>query len=331
MRIKSIIYTLLLLPLLAVASCSSSNNSPNQLSGKSVKSPNGNIELTFALTDNGRPTYEMSYKGKAVVLPSHLGLILAKDKHASRGDAETDLMEHFTIKSQETSTFDETWEPVWGETKTIRNHYNELAVTLEQDTARTIVIRFRVYDDGIGFRYEFPQQKDLNYFLIQEEMTEFAMAGNHTAWWLPGDYDTQEQETQQTKLSEIRGRMKEAVNWGNSSVAVFSETGVQTSLQMKSSDGLYINIHEAACADYATMHLELVDGKTKALTTQLGGGSNAYTPNPKGSSYPLPKPYTFVSHLTPDATGLKGTSTSRVHLMTPVGSILPSTAVCGGR
>ncbi|MBR2241951.1 MAG: glycoside hydrolase family 97 protein [Prevotella sp.] len=306
MRIKSIIYTLLLLPLLAVASCSSSNNSPNQLSGKSVKSPNGNIELTFALTDNGRPTYEMSYKGKAVVLPSHLGLILAKDKHASRGDAETDLMEHFTIKSQETSTFDETWEPVWGETKTIRNHYNELAVTLEQDTARTIVIRFRVYDDGIGFRYEFPQQKDLNYFLIQEEMTEFAMAGNHTAWWLPGDYDTQEQETQQTKLSEIRGRMKEAVNWGNSSVAVFSETGVQTSLQMKSDDGLYINIHEAACADYATMHLELVDGKTKALTTQLGGGSNAYTPNPKGSSYPLPKPYTFVSHLTPDATGLKG-------------------------
>ena len=306
MRIKSIIYTLLLLPLLAVASCSSSNNSPNQLSGKSVKSPNGNIELTFALTDNGRPTYEMSYKGKAVVLPSHLGLILAKDKHASRGDAETDLMEHFTIKSQETSTFDETWEPVWGETKTIRNHYNELAVTLEQDTARTIVIRFRVYDDGIGFRYEFPQQKDLNYFLIQEEMTEFSMAGNHTAWWLPGDYDTQEQETQQTKLSEIRGRMKEAVNWGNSSVAVFSETGVQTSLQMKSSDGLYINIHEAACADYATMHLELVDGKTKALTTQLGGGSNAYTPNPKGSSYPLPKPYTFVSHLTPDATGLKG-------------------------
>ena len=214
MRIKSIIYTLLLLPLLAVASCSSSNNSPNQLSGKSVKSPNGNIELTFALTDNGRPTYEMSYKGKAVVLPSHLGLILAKDKHASRGDAETDLMEHFTIKSQETSTFDETWEPVWGETKTIRNHYNELAVTLEQDTARTIVIRFCVYDDGIGFRYEFPQQKDLNYFLIQEEMTEFAMAGNHTAWWLPGDYDTQEQETQQTKLSEIRGRMKEAVNWG---------------------------------------------------------------------------------------------------------------------
>ena len=150
---------------------------------------------------------------------------------------------------------------------------------------RRIVIRFRVYDDGIGFRYEFPQQKELNYFLIQEERSEFAMAGDHTAWWLPGDYDTQEQETQETKLSEIRGRMQEAVNWGNSSVAVFSPTGVQTSLQMKSQDGLYINIHEAACADYATMHLELIDAETTALTTQLGGGSNAYTPNPKPSPY----------------------------------------------
>ena len=124
MKIKKLIYTLLLLPLMAAASCSSSDNSPNQLSGKSVKSPNGNIELTFALTDNGRPTYEMSYKGKAVVLPSHLGLILAKDKHASKGMEETDLMDDFTIIKEETSTFDETWKPVWGETATIRNNYN---------------------------------------------------------------------------------------------------------------------------------------------------------------------------------------------------------------
>ena len=291
-----------------------------------VKSPNGNIVLSFSVDQQGRPLYSMTYKGKAVVNPSHLGLELAKDKHASKGLKETDLMDGFQIKGEATSEFDETWQPVWGETRDIRNHYNEYVATLSQPSSqREIIIRFRVYDDGIGFRYEFPQQKELNYFLIQEERSEFAMAGDHTAWWLPGDYDTQEQETQETKLSEIRSRMQEAVNWGNSSVAVFSPTGVQTSLQMKSQDGLYINIHEAACADYATMHLELIDAETTALTTQLGGGSNAYTPNPKPSPYysnlkpqtsARPeralssernlKPFTFVSHLTPDATGLKG-------------------------
>ena len=307
---KKLFLSLALLPLMAIAG--------------NVKSPNGNIELKFSVDQAGRPVYEMSYKGRAVVKPSFLGLELAKDKHASAGMDEKDLMDQFSIVNEKVSEFDETWQPVWGETKNIRNHYNELAVTLQQmwlervksnkpgvqlapkQHRREMIIRFRVYDDGIGLRYEFPQQKDLNYFLIKEEHTEFAMAGDHTAWWLPGDYDTQEQETQETKLSEIRNRMKTAVNWGNSSVAVFSETGVQTSLQMKSDDGLYINIHEAACLDYATMHLELVDAKTKHLTTQLGGGSNAYTPNPTASEYPLPKPFTFVSHLTPDATGLKG-------------------------
>ena len=307
---KKLFLSLALLPLMAIAG--------------NVKSPNGNIELKFSVDNTGRPVYEMSYKGRAVVKPSFLGLELAKDKHASAGLDEKDLMDQFSIVNEKVSEFDETWQPVWGETKNIRNHYNELAVTLQQmwlervksnkpgvqlapkQHRREMIIRFRVYDDGIGLRYEFPQQKDLNYFLIKEEHTEFAMAGDHTAWWLPGDYDTQEQETQETKLSEIRNRMKTAVNWGNSSVAVFSETGVQTSLQMKSDDGLYINIHEAACLDYATMHLELVDAKTKHLTTQLGGGSNAYTPNPTASEYPLPKPLTFVSHLTPDATGLKG-------------------------
>ena len=307
---KKLFLTLALLPLMAIAG--------------NVKSPNGNIELKFSVDQAGRPVYEMSYKGRAVVKPSFMGLELAKDKHASAGMNEKDLMEDFSIVNEKVSEFDETWQPVWGETKNIRNHYNELAVTLQQmwlervksdqpglqlaprQHRRQMIIRFRVYDDGIGLRYEFPQQQDLNYFLIKEEHTEFAMAGDHTAWWLPGDYDTQEQETQESKLSEIRDRMKKAVNWGNSSVAVFSETGVQTSLQMKSDDGLYINIHEAACLDYATMHLELVDAKTKHLTTQLGGGSNAYTPNPTASKYPLPQPFTFVSHLTPDATGLKG-------------------------
>ena len=299
---------------------------------ESVTSPNGNVVLNFSV-DEGRPTYTLTYKGKEVVRPSHLGLELAKDKHASMGLEETDLMDGFTIEKEEKTEFDETWKPVWGESATIRNHYNELAVTLNREWQtispapagaigqsirvhnRTIIIRFRVYDDGIGFRYEFPQQQELNYFLIKEEHSEFAMAGDHTAWWLPGDYDTQEQETQETKLSEIRERMQQAVNWGNSSVAVFSPTGVQTSLQMKSADGLYINIHEAACADYATMHLELVDAETKVLgdgcwvTDNFNKGYSSIYPTPNThhpSPYPLPKPFTFVSHLTPDATGLKG-------------------------
>ena len=316
MKHRNFLLALLLLPLMAMA--------------QEIMSPNGNMVLNFTL-EQGRPTYTLSYKGKEVVRPSHLGLELAKDKHASLGLDEDDLMEGFQVVDTKTSEFDETWKPVWGESSTIQNHYNELAVTLVRhfnrpkytgdgmspgtflkDYERSIIIRFRVYDDGIGFRYEFPQQKDLNYFLIKEEHSEFAMTGDHTAWWLPGDYDTQEQETQQTKLSEIRGQMNKAVNWGNSSVAVFSPTGVQTSLQMKTADGLYINIHEAACADYATMHLELVDAETKALTTKLMGSSNAYTPSPatvpggSSSGYPLPQPFTFVSHLTPDATGLKG-------------------------
>ena len=264
MKKRNFLLSLLLLPLAMMA--------------QTVKSPNGNVELKFSLTGNGRPTYEMNYKGKAVVKPSHLGLELAKDKHASKGENETDLMEGFAIKDTKTSSFDETWKPVWGETSTIRNNYNELAVSLNQAvTNRNIIIRFRVYDDGMGLRYEFPQQKELNYFLIKEERTQFAMAGNHTAWWVAGDYDTQEYPTMTSKLSDIRYLMDDAIVWGNSSQTPFSPTGVQTSLQMKSDDGLYINIHEAACIDYATMHLNLDDKKM-----------------------------VFESWLTPDATGLKG-------------------------
>lgn len=262
-RIKTFL-AMVLLPMLATA--------------QTVTSPNGKVKLTFSLTGNGVPTYELTFKDKSVIKPSRLGLELAKDRHASRKMKETDLMDGFKIADTKTSTFDETWKPVWGETATIRNHYNELEVSLNQPaTHRNVIIRFRVYDDGMGLRYEFPQQEALNYFLIKEEHTQFAMAGDHTAWWLPGDYDTQEQETQESKLSEIRGRFHDAVNWSNSSVAVFSPTGVQTALQMKTADGLYINIHEAACVDYATMHLNLDD-----------------------------KNFVFESWLTPDATGLKG-------------------------
>ena len=256
----------LLLPMLAAA--------------QTVKSPNGNVSVTFSLTEKGQPTYEMSYKGKTVCKPSHLGLELAKDKHASKGMEETSLMDGFTETGSKTSTFDETWKPVWGETATIRNHYNEMEVNLNQAASkRNITIRFRVYDYGMGLRYEFPQQESLNYFVIQEEHTQFAMAGDHTAYWIPGDYDTQEYDYNITPLTGIRpiiAKNREAYK-SNSSTTVFSDTGVQTSLQMKTKDGLYINIHEAACLDYPTMHLNL-DEKT----------------------------LTFESWLTPDAVGRKG-------------------------
>lgn len=250
---------------------------PLSVAAQTVSSPNGAISVSFSLADGGRPTYEMTYKGRPVVKPSHLGLELAKDKHATKGFAETSLMDGFTESHSEVSSFDETWKPVWGETATIRNHYNELLVSLSQDhTGRQMNIRFRVYDDAMGLRYEFPQQDSLVYFIVKEEHTQFAMTGDHTAWWLPGDYDTQEQETQESRLSEIRARFHDAVNWSNSSVANFSETGVQTSLQMKSQDGLYINIHEAALVNYPAMHLNLDD-----------------------------KHMVFESWLTPDATGNK--------------------------
>ncbi|WP_232220168.1 glycoside hydrolase family 97 protein [Prevotella falsenii] len=244
---------------------------------ETAASPNGKVVVGFGI-DNGRPCYTVQYGKKDVIRKSFLGLELAKSKHASKGMEETGLMDGFEITETQKTSFDETWKPVWGETSEIRNHYNELLVHLLQPkTGRKIMVRFRIYDDGVGFRYEFPQQKELNYFVIKEEHTQFAMAGDHKAWWLPGDYDTQEQETQESKLSEIRSRFRDAVNWDNSTVAVFSETGVQTSLQMKSNDGLYINLHEAACVNYPTMHLNLDD-----------------------------KNMVFESWLTPDATGMKG-------------------------
>ncbi|HRN16632.1 MAG TPA: glycoside hydrolase family 97 protein [Xylanibacter oryzae] len=231
-------------------------------------SPSGRIVLDVELDNNGSPYYRLQYKGKNVILSSKLGFSLF--------DAE-DMLDKFEVDSTNKTSFDETWQPVWGETKNIRNHYNELFVSLKQkNTGRIMNLRFRVYDEGIGLRYEFPQQKSLNYFVIKEEHTQFAMTGDHTAWWLPGDYDTEEYETVTSHLSEIRGLMKKSVT-SNASQTVFSPTGVQTSLQMKSKEGLYINIHEAACVDYPTMSLNLDD-----------------------------KNMVFESWLTPDAQGKKG-------------------------
>lgn len=235
---------------------------------ESITSPNGQLQLNFSVNSQGEPVYELFYKGKAVIKPSKLGLELKNDPG---------LMNGFTLADTQTSTFDETWEPVWGEVKQIRNYYNEMAVTLDQKAQdRNIIIRFRLFDDGLGFRYEFPLQKNLNYFVIKEERTQFAMTGDHKAFWIPGDYDTQEYDFTESKLSEIRGLMKSAIT-SNASQTQFSPTGVQTSLQMKTADGLYINLHEAALVDYSCMHLNLDD-----------------------------KNLIFESWLTPDAVGDKG-------------------------
>ena len=214
------------------------------------KSPNGNIVLNVELNEQGTPVYQVSYKGQEIVKPSKLGIEL---------NEENSLMDQFRINKTSTSTFDETWQPVWGESRDIRNHYNELLVEMEKPSnGRFMNLRFRVYDDGVGFRYEFPQQKYLPYFVVKAEHTQFAMTGDHTAWWIPGDYDTQEYDYMETRLSEIRSHMREAIT-PNASQTPFSETGVQTSLQMKTANGLYINIHEAALIDYSCMHLNLDD------------------------------------------------------------------------
>ena len=225
-----------------------------------ISSPDKNVKLKFSLTGNGTPTYELNYKNKAVIKTSKLG-IETKDVPS--------FLEGFTVSKVENATFDETWTPVWGEQKNIRNNYNELLVTLSQKSVkdRYIKIRFRLFNDGLGFRYEFPEQAGLTYFVIKEEKTQFALAGDHKAFWLPGDFDTQEYSTVTSKLSEVRGKMKDAVT-PNASQQTFSDTGLQTPLMMKSSDGLYINIHEAALVDYSAMSLEL-DDKNMVLNSFL--------------------------------------------------------------
>lgn len=224
-----------------------------------IESPEGKVAVDFSLTGNGVPTYEVKYKGVEVIKPSTLGLEL---------NGANDLMNGFEVVKTSTSSFDETWTPVWGETKTIRNNYNELLVELKQpSTDRLMNLRFRVYDYGVGFRYEFPLQKNLVYFVVKQEKTQFAMTGDHTAWWIAGDFDTQEYDYTESKLTEIRGLMQDAI-CGNASQTQFSPTGVQTSLQLKTADGLYINIHEAALVDYSCMHLEL-DDKNLIFTSWL--------------------------------------------------------------
>ena len=269
MKIISLCLCALMMPLLLVA--------------QQVKSPNGNVVVSFSLVDNGVPTYKVSYKGKPVIKQSRLGLELTPSQNDGIKAEDTNLMNGFKVSNTETSSFKEVWKPVWGETSSILNHYNEMAVSLTQEHPnRTIIVRFRVYNDGMGLRYEFPRQSNLGYFIIKDEHTQFAMAGDHTAWWLPGDYDTQEYETVTSKLSEIRSKMKAAIT-DNTSQTTFSDTGVQTSLQMKTSDGLYINLHEAACVNYPTMHLNLDDKNMvfESWLTPDAQGNKAYMQAPR--------------------------------------------------
>jgi glucan 1,4-alpha-glucosidase len=245
------------------------------LCAQSIQSPNGYIKLDFELSE-GKPIYQLAYKGKTVIAPSQLGFEIKN---------QATLLDGFQLMETQESSFDETWNPVWGEESKIRNHYNELYVKLNQpSTERIIAVRFRVYDDGLGFRYEFPSQPNLAHFVVKEEKTQFAMSGDHTAFWIAGDYDTQEYDYTESKLSEIREQMAKAVT-ANLSQKPFSPTGVQTSLMLKSTDGLYINLHEAALIDYSTMHLNLDDQN-----------------------------FVFESWLTPDVNGDKG------YLQTPFSS-----------
>jgi len=242
--------------------------SAHAANAEELQSPNRNLTLHFALGAGGEPTYSLTYKGRPVIKPSRLGLDLKEGPGLTDG---------FVVASSSTSAVDERWNPVWGEVKTIRNHYTQLTVTLTQAaTKRTMLLHFRLFDDGLGLRYDFPKQPNLDYFVIKEERTQFALAGDHKAFWLPGDYDTQEYHTTTSKLSEVRGLMKKAVT-PNASQTTFSPTGVQTPLMLKSQDGLYINLHEAALVDYAAMSLDLDD-----------------------------RNMVLESHLTPDARGDKG-------------------------
>lgn len=253
-----------------------------------LTSPDGNLVMTFRLSEGGKPTYSLTYKGKEVVKPSALGFEFVDNAYHNYGHYDQvisrpvySMREGFSQKGSETATFDETWTPVWGENSKIRNNYNELLVKLCRDERGFLLnIRFRLYNDGLGFRYEFPAQatKKLAYFVIKEEYTEFAMAGDHMAYWIPGCYDTQEYEYVASRMSEIRKVMPTVrENVGTASIRTFSPTGVQTSLQLRSDDGLYINIHEAALVNYSCMHLDLNDQTN-----------------------------VFTSHLTPDALGYKG-------------------------
>ncbi len=233
-----------------------------------MQSPDGGLEVCVGISDKGEPVYSLSRKGESVILPSRLGYTLMDGRSLNRGFKP--------LSVSPTQEKDETWNPVWGEESEIRNHYKEMSVTFDKEDGIVMRVAFRLYDEGLAFRYEFPMENKLTYFNIKEEVTEFAMTGDHTAWWIPGDYDTQEYNYSETRLSGISKQM-EKMRIYNASQTGFSRTGVQTALQMKTDGGLYINIHEAAVLNYPTANLNLD-----------------------------PRTLTFRTWLTPDAEGIKG-------------------------
>ena len=257
---------LILLAGLALAACASRSVAPLG-EVKTLQSPDGTLSLTVGLTSDGTPVYMLEREGVSVIKPSRLGYRLLNGPDLSRG---------FSCMGAEESSFDEVWTPVWGEEAEIRNHYNELLVRLGREDGVNMNLRFRLYDDGLGFRYEFPQENKLTYFKVADELTEFALTGDHTAWWIPGDYDTQEYNYHESKLSDIRS-LNAVERPYNASQTVASAMSVQTALQMKTAEGLYINIHEAEVLDYPTTSLDLDD-----------------------------KNFVFTTLLTPDAEGVKG-------------------------
>lgn len=237
-------------------------------SAQQLTSPDGNLSLEFMERADGVPAYRLDYKGKPVLISGRLGL-LTEEADLTRGFKQTNL---------ERASVDNYWNPVWGEYNRVRNHYNEMTVTLEQpETGRILNIRFRLFDDGLGFRYELPLQRKMNYLTVKDEVTEFNLTGNHKAFCIPGDYDTNEFAYTTAPLSEIAVDMEKRI--AKKSYESKAEGGltVQTPLMMKSEDGIYLNIHEAALVDYAGMLLNVDD-----------------------------KQFKLSAHLTPDKLGKKG-------------------------
>ena len=309
---------------------------PHHSDTLTLHSPAGNNQLQFWLDEKGHPFYSLSHNATPVVQPSPMGFKLEWRK--------SDLASGFSVSHVQRTTFDETWHPVWGEEANIRNHYNELAVTLVQDhyldhegqrvdKPTVMIVRFRLYDDGLGFRYEFPQkiqhstfsiQNSLVTFWLTDELTEFRMAGDHTAWWIPGDYDTQEFNYTKSRLSQVSRLHNNPHLTGGWPWKSFSDSGVQTALQMKTDDGLYINIHEAAVLDFPTMNLDVrtengerktESGKRRSengevRTENFGAAASYHISHLTSHISHLTSHITLRVHLTPDATGYVGRLTT---------------------
>lgn len=288
-RINKIISMMLgaAMTLAAAGGCSSEDTKTGTAA---LLSPDKNLEMKFSMSDNGTPYYSLDYKGKHIILDSRLGFLLRGDLNVSEVKVQDDKIDKvdkhpqidfyrdFEVADMKTDSLDYTWAPVWGEEDSIRCHYNELTVSLKhKPTGRDMAIRFRLFNDGLGFRYEFGPMAWPEYFIINDELTEFAMAEDYTAFWIPGDFDTQEYEYTRSRISEIPSLVADQL-LPNPWHFPYSVNAVQTSLQMKSDDGVYVNLHEAALVDYSCMNLELEPGTL-----------------------------TFKASLVPDATGGKGT------------------------